>query len=205
MMLAAASRLPWRRSTVLKAAWLLAVMVAACAPAPTEQPVASEPLTTVNPTSQIASPLADPHAFAVEGQTLRIALASGSLIVTTQGSGAAVELGRAPAGGPGPSGSSQASLFTMACPASIAPLTYFVFGAVTPATSVQYAGPPSVGVGAPDGLFLYALTPASVQPTASFSLSGTGPLAPAFDVPANSFGALVAGGVLQPSGCRVGS
>jgi len=165
----------------------------------------SPPPAAASPTPA-ASP--DPHIVASALGTFEVSIdyADEAFVVSRTDSGSPVEIGRAVVDPGGPQletgrPTNGAFGFSMACPGATGsqPIR-IVFGALFPATGVQYLGPAASWSIAGDGLFLIVLNPGFVDPSAEIRMSTR---SASIGVDVSSFDYDLNSGAVQPSGCHV--
>jgi hypothetical protein len=158
------------------------------------------------PSAPRPSPAPDAHIVTTDAGTLDFGLEGSAIVVHWTANGAAtIELGRSelpaalvPAATDEPiEGSAE---WTMTCLASSGAPTRIIFGHIGFGKGIEYSGPAAVGQGAPDGLFLFALTGGTFAPEARIEIKST---AGAVGVGAQSFDSTLTDGLRQASGCRV--
>jgi hypothetical protein len=164
-------------------------------PRPTRQPTASP------------GPTTDPHAVITPAGVVTFGLEGSDIVIRrTPAGGPTSELGRITvpeSTRPAASGDTFTSSggFAMVCPAADGSMTDgFFFGYVDPAGGITYAGPAALGQGAPDGLFLFTVSTATLDPSTKLEAKSKGG---ALGISVATFGFAITEGHKQPSGCFV--
>jgi hypothetical protein len=190
------SRLQPRRSRGL--GWLVAGAIALVAGVAL---IVSQQLgsTTGAGPSPSPSPQLSAHEVATDQGIVSFALENGAIVVRLEAGGTTTELGRTSTATGGSSG------FAMVCGPADGPTSHrYVFGHLDGDATIEYTGPPAVGQGAPDGIFLFALRPGTVGTAQMIQVeAGSGPGNPMVRFPGTVFADAIATGQRQASGCYV--
>ncbi len=166
--------------------------------------LAEPPAPTLAPTPS-TGPTTDPHTVVTPAGIVTFGLEGADIVIKrTPTGGTTTELGRVPVPGavPEPSGTFTGSAgFAMVCPAADLTLSEgFFFGYVDPAGGIEYSGPSALGQGAPDGLFLFVVSAAGLDPNTPLRAKSSGG---ELGMSINTFVSAVREGQKQPSGCYV--